>query len=132
MLNAGTKSASSGKRQRSSGKKELYPKRAKQDSASVSTKPDQFLNSLISSVSWSPDWIQEPYAWAGHMPFAYWIMAESKPKVFVELGTHAGNSYFSFCQAVRDKGLMTRCYAVDTWKGDEEKEGKRAERERER
>ena len=120
MLNAGTKSASSGKRQRSSGKNKLYPKRAKQDSASVSTKPDQFLNSLISSVSWSPDWIQEPYAWAGHMPFAYWIMAECQPKVFVELGTHSGSSYFSFCQAVRDKGLMTRCYAVDTWKGDEQ------------
>jgi GT2 family glycosyltransferase len=103
-----------------SGKNKLYYKRAKQDSASVSTKPDQFLNSLISSVSWSPDWIQEPYAWAGHMPFAYWLMTESQPKVFVELGTHTGNSYFSFCQAVRDKGLTGRCFAVDTWQGDEQ------------
>ena len=54
------------------------------------------------------------------MPFAYWLMGEIRPKVFVELGTHAGNSYYSFCQAVRDKGLTGRCFAVDTWKGDEQ------------
>jgi glycosyltransferase involved in cell wall biosynthesis len=69
-------------------------------------------------LSWSPDWIQEPYPWVGHMPFAYWLMGEVQPGVFVELGTHAGNSYFSFCQAVRDKGLTSHCYAVDTWEGD--------------
>jgi hypothetical protein len=114
------KSASLEKSQIGSGKNKLYPKRAKQDSASVSTKPDQFLNSLISSVSWSPEWIQEAHAWVGHMPFAYWLMTEWQPKIFVELGTHTGNSYFSFCEAVPDKGLVTRCYAVDTWKGDEQ------------
>ena len=70
-------------------------------------------------LSWSPGWLQEPYPWVGHMPFAYWLMGEVQPEIFVELGTHTGNSYFSFCQAVYNEGLKSRCYAVDTWKGDE-------------
>jgi hypothetical protein len=52
------------------------------------------------------------------MPFARWLIGRMEPKIFVELGTHTGNSYFSFCQGVQEEGLSTKCFAVDTWKGD--------------
>ncbi|RUR67415.1 glycosyltransferase [Variovorax guangxiensis] len=61
----------------------------------------------------------QPSAWIGHIPFGVWIVESIKPRVIVELGTHYGHSYFSFCQAVEHARLSTKCYAVDLWKGDE-------------
>jgi glycosyltransferase involved in cell wall biosynthesis len=54
------------------------------------------------------------------MPFARWLIGRMRPKSFVELGTHTGNSYFSFCQGVQEEGLNTECFAVDTWQGDDQ------------
>jgi len=74
--------------------------------------------SLIPSASFAPLSLQFPNAWVGHLPFAAWVIRDRVPKIFVELGTHSGNSYFSFCQSVLEGGFATKCYAVDTWQGD--------------
>ena len=76
-------------------------------------------STLITSASFAPNSLQFPKAWVGHIPFAAWLIQEISPNVFVELGTHSGNSYFSFCQAVAEAGLSTKCYAVDSWEGEE-------------
>lgn len=69
-------------------------------------------------IFWRPSYIAQS-AWLEHIPFAFWLIDTLQPRKIVELGTHYGNSYFSFCQAVTKLDLQTQCYAVDTWSGDE-------------
>jgi hypothetical protein len=57
--------------------------------------------------------------WSGHLAFASDLVAAIRPGLIVELGTHWGESYFTFCQTVEDCGLNCLCYAVDHWQGDE-------------
>lgn len=69
-------------------------------------------------IFWRPSYIAQS-AWLEHIPFAFWLIDTLQPRKIVELGTHNGSSYFSFCQAVTKLDLQTQCYAVDTWSGDE-------------
>ena len=65
-----------------------------------------------------PERLVDPAAWAGHIPFAFWIVATLRPRNLVELGTHTGNSYCAFLQAGREEGLTGSFRAVDHWQGD--------------
>src|SRR5262245_66166581 len=67
---------------------------------------------------WPVDHLVEPDAWVAHIPFAFWLVAALRPRRLVEMGTHSGNSYCAFAQAVDRLGLSTACFAIDTWRGD--------------
>lgn len=71
------------------------------------------------SLFLEPRRLSDVASWQEHIPFAFMLIEMLKPGVFVELGTHKGDSYLAFCQAVNSLGLETRCFAVDTWKGEE-------------
>lgn len=74
---------------------------------------------LGEELLWTPLRIVPPGPWTGHVPFAFWLIKAQRPETFVELGTHTGNSYFAFCQAIAAFTPSARAYAVDTWRGDE-------------
>ena len=58
-------------------------------------------------------------AWTPHLHFAYDLVAVLKPALLVELGVDRGESYFAFCQAALENKTGTRCFGIDTWRGDQ-------------
>jgi len=81
--------------------------------------PAHDLTSFISAESfWVPDQIVDS-AWIEHAPFGFWLVDALRPRTIVELGVHNGFSYFVFCQAVRRLQLQARCFAIDSFEGDQ-------------
>ncbi|MEQ0777181.1 glycosyltransferase [Paraburkholderia tropica] len=73
---------------------------------------------LSAASFWAPDYVAGS-AWHEHAPFAFWLTAALRPRVFVELGAQGGFSYLAFCQAVERLELPAHCYAVDAGRVDE-------------
>ncbi|GJD77681.1 hypothetical protein GCM10007886_18940 [Methylobacterium gregans] len=70
------------------------------------------------ALTWPSVRPAEVSVWHGHVAFAHWLVEALRPRLVVELGTHNGVSYFSFCNAIERLGLDARAVAVDTWEGD--------------
>jgi len=58
-------------------------------------------------------------SWGGHIPFLFCLIACLKPRVYAELGSHYGASFFAACQAMQLNKLSGKAIAIDLWKGDE-------------
>ncbi len=83
------------------------------------------MNKVFSALLEHPLFLETPrrltdsLPWHGHIPFAFFLVQLAQPRVIVELGVGRGDSYCAFCQAVDQLGLETRCFGIDTWKGDD-------------
>src|SRR4029077_292421 len=73
-----------------------------------------------SAVSFQRPQLVMSSAWIEHAPFAFWLIEHTRPRGVCELGTYHGFSYLCFCQQVQASALDTKCFAVDTWRGDEQ------------
>ena len=73
----------------------------------------------LARCAWlEPHNLSSPAPWAGHIPFAAWLMALMRPCTLVELGVYSGISYLSFCQVAMQRQIPLRAWGVDTWQGD--------------
>ena len=66
-----------------------------------------------------PEFLSGTSAWELHVPFALLLIDLARPQILVELGTHKGDSYLAFCQAISKLQIQCEAYAVDTWQGEE-------------
>lgn len=82
------------------------------------TSTSEIFFGLMGDAFMRPERLHLPMAWWGHIPFAFWIVSNLKPRSIVELGVHTGTSYCAFCQAVERNELSTKLIGVDTWQGD--------------
>ena len=67
----------------------------------------------------TPERLSDIDSWHGLIPLAFTLVDLLRPDCLVELGTHKGDSYSAFCQALDQLDGGRRAYAVDTWQGDE-------------
>jgi hypothetical protein len=93
---------------------------------SVAKRPDDmgsvglggFLSDDLAAAFWTPELQIEESRWWPHVPFAFWLVAATRPRSLVELGTGSGVSYSAFCEAATRLELDARFSAIDSWRDD--------------
>ncbi|WP_205690332.1 class I SAM-dependent methyltransferase [Comamonas serinivorans] len=80
--------------------------------------PGGFALPMMQAAWQEPVWLGSPAPWAGHLPFAAWLMAVMRPRTLVELGVYSGISYLGFCEAAVQHDVPLQAWGVDTWAGD--------------
>lgn len=65
---------------------------------------------LSPASMWWPERIA-PTPWLAHAPFVFWLVDTVRPRLIVDWSAQDGASFVSYCQAVRQAGLATRCVA---------------------
>lgn len=83
------------------------------------TKADDIFTETLDWLFWPSSRPRTDSTWLGHIPFAHWLVGAARPRLIVELGTMSGSSYAAFCESVARNRLETKCFAVDTWVGDQ-------------
>src|SRR6476469_715624 len=92
---------------------------AHQDVHELGRSLEPLSSSKLAPLFWRPQRLDKASGWWGHVPFAFWLAANARPRVIVELGTENGVSYLAFCEAIVHSESGARCYGIDLWKGDE-------------
>lgn len=72
----------------------------------------------LTAIHQDPVRLSAVAGWHEHIPFAFTLVDALRPRLFVELGTHRGDSYLAFCQAIKAGGVAAAAFAVDTWVGE--------------
>ena len=77
-----------------------------------------FLATVLQPSVWKIESLT-PTAWGGHIPFLFSLVTLMKPRVYTELGSYNGASFFAACQAIRKNNIQGKAVAIDLWQGDE-------------
>ena len=80
-------------------------------------RPARVHNAMIAAAT-ELEVLALPTAWSGHKAFLFSLMEAMRPRRYVELGSHAGASFFAACQHIKMNGAYGEAVAVDLWEGD--------------
>jgi hypothetical protein len=64
---------------------------------------------------WTPSYVRDDkILW--HVPFLFWLLEATRPRLYVEIGVGEGVAYMAVCQALHRMRAHSQCYAVGQWR----------------